>query len=227
MSLSQLFMQHGIALTDSQERKFARYKELLLEYNEKFNLTAITDSVEIDVKHFLDSALAYKYIAGKTVDIGSGAGFPAIPLKIILPETEFTLLDALQKRVGFLTAVTDELGLSGVTCLHQRAEEHALICRETYDTAVVRAVAGLATLAEYALPLLKTGGCLIAYKGEEPEREKEESAAALKILGGRVKSIEKFLLPDQSKRSFIIVEKTAATPAKFPRGGNRPKKNPL
>lgn len=227
--IRELFLKENIELSEKQLQEFSDYKSLLLEYNEKFNLTAITDEEEIIVKHFIDSVLAGKFIdnGASIVDIGSGAGFPAIPLKILNPSLKFTLLDAINKRVVFLIAVVEKLQLTDMECLHKRAEEQALENRGMYDYAVARAVSKLSTLAEYALPLLKTGGKLIAYKGDNPEGEVEEAKKALSILGGQVVSIEKFLLAGSQKRSFIIVKKIKQTPRIYPRNQNKPKNNPL
>jgi 16S rRNA (guanine527-N7)-methyltransferase len=227
--LKELFLKENIVLTDKQAEQFLSYRELLLEYNQKFNLTAITDLDEITVKHFIDSALGCKYLTdcANIVDIGSGAGFPAIPLKILNPTLKFTLLDALNKRVDFLRTVCDKLNLTDVVCLHERAEDHAKISRNTYDYAVARAVSSLSTLSEYALPLLKLGGELIAYKGDKQEEERQGAEKALRILGGQIKIIEKFLLYGEQNRSFIVVKKIAKTPILYPRGLNKPKNNPL
>jgi len=227
--IKELFSKENIPLNDEQLKQFVTYRELILEYNKKFNLTAITDNDEIAVKHFLDSALGYKYLKDnwQGVDIGSGAGFPAIPIKITNQTLNLTLLDALQKRVNFLQTVCDKLNLQNVECLHKRAEEHAKDNLERYDFALARAVSGLATLLEYALPLLKVGGIFIAYKGDKVEEEISNAKNALKILGGEIVSVDKFLLDGQQKRSFIVVKKIKKTPPIYPRGQNKPKNNPL
>ncbi|HOO23323.1 MAG TPA: 16S rRNA (guanine(527)-N(7))-methyltransferase RsmG [Clostridia bacterium] len=229
MRIKELFLQEGIALDENQERLFEQYRSLLLEYNEKFNLTAITDEDEIIVKHFIDSAKGLKFFHDNAlvVDIGSGAGFPAIPLKILNPTLRFTLLDAVNKRVNFLNVVTEKLNLKEVECLHERAEEHVVKARAKYDFAVARAVAGLPTLLEYSLPLLKAGGKFIAYKGETPEEEISAARVALEVLGGKAITVEKFKLMGEHNRSFIVVEKVKETPVKYPRGQNKPKNNPL
>lgn len=227
--IKEIFLNENINLTEKQAQQFFDYKALLIEYNEKFNLTAITDENEIIIKHFLDSVLGNKYLKDNSsvVDIGSGAGFPAIPLKIMNPTLSFCLLDALNKRVDFLKVAVEKLHLENVECLHKRAEEQAVSKRGCYDYAVIRAVSKLATLAEYALPLLKVGGTLIAYKGENPESEAEEAKNAISLLGGELVAIDKFLLVGTQKRSFIIVKKIKHTPSIYPRNQNKPKNNPL
>jgi 16S rRNA (guanine527-N7)-methyltransferase len=228
-NIEEIFCKENIKLTEKQISQFGEYSKILLEYNAKFNLTAITDEEEIMVKHYLDSVLGAKYIKDNSsiVDIGSGAGFPAIPIKIINPTLKFCLLDALNKRVEFLKVVVEKLGLEDVDCLHKRAEEQVITNRNCYDYAVARAVSKLATLAEYALPLLKIGGELIAYKGDNPELEAEEAKTAINILGGELTKIDKFLLNGTQKRSFIIIKKIRKTPIIYPRNMNRPKNNPL
>jgi 16S rRNA (guanine527-N7)-methyltransferase len=227
--IKELFLQENIVLTDKQAKQFFEYRELLLEYNQKFNLTAIKEEDEITIKHFIDSALGHKYLknGASVVDIGSGAGFPAIPIKILNPTLKFTLLDALNKRVDFLKKVCEDLELSDMICLHERAEDHAVASRNKYDYAVARAVSSLSTLAEYALPLLRLGGELIAYKGDKAEEEKQGATKALQILGGQITKIDKFLLNGEQNRSFIVVEKTKKTPLIYPRGQNKPKNSPL
>lgn len=227
--LRELFLQEGIELTEEQSRRFARYAELLVEHNARFNLTTITDPAEIEVKHFLDSAAGARLLelGARVADVGSGAGFPAIPLKIIRNDLTFTLIDSLKKRVVFLDTVVKELRLDGVVCLHMRAEDAGRSLRESFDAAVARAVAPMATLAEYALPLVKKGGVFVAYKGSDGENEARESARALALLGGKIARVESFRLPDGSGRSLIAVEKAAPTPPKYPRGQNKPRSCPL
>lgn len=227
--IKKLFLQENIVLSEKQAQQFLDYKTLLLEYNQKFNLTAIIDDEEIIVKHFIDSALAGKYLLDnkKIVDIGSGAGFPAIPLKIINPTLKFTLLDALNKRVEFLKTACEKLNLSDVVCLHERAEDHAKVCRDGYDYAVARAVSSLSTLSEYALPLLRIGGELIAYKGDKAQEEATSAKNALNILGGEISKIDKFMLAKTQNRSFIVVKKIKKTSILYPRSQNKPKNNPL
>lgn len=210
--------------------KLSAFCRLLSEYNEKFNLTNITDEKEIAVKHLVDSIKGMPYLPekGKIIDVGSGAGFPSIPLIIMNenPEREFVLLDSLLKRVDFLNVVIEKLELTNAVAVHARAEEEAKRARNGYACAVARAVAPLNVLLEYTLPLVKKGGAVVAYKGD-PEEEMRNAENALRILGGRVKSVEKYKLNGEYERSFVIVEKTAETPLKYPRGQNKPRIMPL
>lgn len=228
--IDALFSEYGFSLNELQKEQFSKYREILLYYNEKFNLTAITDPYEIAVKHFLDSVVGEKHIpqGATVVDIGSGAGFPAVPLKIYRPDLKITMLDSLAKRVRFLEEVVKTLGFSNAESIHIRAEDAAKgTFRESFFVAVARAVAPLATLAEYALPLVKVGGKFIAYKGPDVEEELAAGEKAVKVLGGRILSSEKYLLPEGSGRSLIVIEKTAPTPAKYPRGQNKPRLSPI
>lgn len=225
--LSDFLKEKGL-FNQSIEGKFIRYKELLLEWNEKFNLTAITDDEGIQIKHFIDSIYPYYLIEENTklIDIGSGAGFPAIPLAIILPNCKFTLIDSLNKRVTFLNEVIKELNLSNCISYHARAEDFITKDRESYDYALARGVANMSTLAEYTLPYLKVGGELIAYKGDCKD-ELDSAANALKLLKGKVKNIEEFTLPNGDKRSVVVIKKFDKTPKQFPRSGNKPRTLPL
>lgn len=227
--IREAFLRNRIEISFEQAEKLSLYRDILIEENEKFNLTAITDYEEIAVKHFVDSCMGGKHLSNNStvIDIGSGAGFPAIPLKILNPSLKFCLLDALNKRVEFLKHLVRELNLENMECIHSRAEDYAVCNRDKYDFAVARAVSSLSTLCEYSLPLLKKGGKLIAYKGDKAEEEAKSADNALKILGGKIIEIENFLLNNENKRSFIIVEKNLPTPLKYPRKQNRPKNNPL
>lgn len=222
--------KNGIFLTDAQSEKMTAFCRILLEYNQKINLTSITDEREIAVKHLVDSIKGLKYLPekGKIVDVGSGAGFPSIPL-IIVGESEgreFVLLDSLRKRVDFLNYVIKELGLKNAVALHARAEEEGRTHRCGYDCAIARAVAPLNVLIEYSMPLIRERGVLVAYKGK-PDEEIAEAEKAMKILNCRIKSIERYRLADEYDRSFVIVEKTGETPDKYPRGQNKPRILPL
>lgn len=230
MGVREILLENGIETTEKQMEKLFVFCRMLLEYNEKFNLTNITDEREIAVKHLADSIKGLPYLPkkGKIVDIGSGAGFPSIPLLVMSKgdEREFVLLDSLQKRVNFLNDVIRELDLKNAIAIHARAEEEAKRMRNGYVCAVARAVAPLNVLAEYALPLLQKGGALVAYKGS-PDEEVKNAANALKVLGGTIKTIDRYCLNGEYERSFVVVEKTGETPLKYPRGQNKPRIMPL
>lgn len=216
--------EHGVSLSAGQAVKFAEYKELLLEWNKKMNLTAITDDDGILVKHFLDSLSVAPFLPltknGLYIaDVGSGAGFPGIPLKIALDETELLLIDSLNKRINFLREVITVLELSGATAVHMRAEEAGRnpLCRERFDVCVSRAVAALPLLAEYCLPLVKNGGIFIAMKGPSADGEITEAGAAIKAQGGEIFEIRKITLPfSDIARSIILIKKIRHVPAKSP-----------
>ncbi len=219
-------------LKKEQLKQFETYMNLLLEWNEKINLTAITDPEEIILKHFIDSLTISSYISknSKVIDVGTGAGFPGIPLKIAREDTEVTLLDSLQKRVHFLEEVIDKLELKKITAIHARAEEQGKNknMREKYDIATSRAVANLATLAEYLLPFVKLEGYAICMKGPDVDEEIKQSQNAISILGGKIEKVEKFFLPDSDiGRSIILIKKIKTTPAKYPRKAGMPSKEPI
>lgn len=227
--MKEIFLQAGLILDDEKEGKFRRYAALLDEYNKKFNLTAITDEKEVVIKHFVDSAMGASLIpsGASVVDVGAGAGFPSLPIKIMRDDLTFTLIDSLQKRVGFLDVAVKELGLKGVKSLHLRAEEAGKgDLRESFDVAIARAVAPLNVLAEYCLPLIKVGGVFLSYKANADE-EIKDSLFAVKKLGGEIGEVNKFTLPDGSERSIIAIDKVLPTPGKFPRGQNKPRLSPL
>lgn len=230
MVITEELKKNGINLTDAQSEKMTAFCRILLEYNQKINLTSITDEREIAVKHIIDSIKGLEYLPkkGKIVDVGSGAGFPSIPLIIVgeSDDREFVLLDSLRKRVDFLNYVIKELELKNAVAVHARAEEEGRTRRCGYDCAVARAVAPLNVLAEYALPLLKERGVLVAYKGK-PDEEIAAAERALKILNGKITSVVRYRLADEYDRSFVIVEKTGETPDKYPRGQNKPRILPL
>ena len=216
-------------------RRFRRYYELLTEWNKVMNLTSITEKDEVILKHFVDSISVAAAVLefskkAKILDVGTGAGFPGIPLKITFPDTNVTLLDSLNKRVLFLQEVTDSLGLKKITAIHDRAEDAARKpeLRGRFEIVVSRAVAALPVLAEYTLPFLKEGGYLICYKTPEAEKELEEAAHAISVLGGGKSSIYEYTLPGTDiTRSFIVIKKIKATPKAYPRKAGTAKKNPL
>ena len=204
--------------------KFARYSEMLKEYNERINLTAITDDDVIAVKHFLDSLLPLKYIDinGSAADIGTGAGFPGIPIKLARPDIKLTLIDSLNKRVNFLKAVSNELGLKA-ECVHGRAEELARKeFREKFDFALSRAVANMTALSEYCLPFVKVGGKFIALKSKDADDEIEAARPAIGTLGGRISEIITAPLPESDiVRKIVVIEKIKPTPKAFPRSAKK------
>ena len=225
-----------IVLSDVQKQQFEEYYKLLVEWNEVMNLTAITDYKDVMKKHFFDSLTvvrAYPEIlteAVSVIDIGTGAGFPGIPLKIAFPELKITLLDSLNKRVNFLDEVIDMLGLKDVTAVHGRAEDYAKQKehREKYDFCVSRAVANLSTLSEYCIPFVKEGGSFISYKSGKIDEELEQAKNAVKILGGKVQDVVKFPLMDTDMdRSFVVIKKMKPTAKKYPRKAGLPSKEPL
>lgn len=224
----------GFTLTDEQINKFIIYKETLKDWNQKINITSIIDDIEIDVKHFIDSLTPlntdlFTYGA-KVIDIGTGGGFPGVPMKIVRDDLNMTLLDSLNKRIRFLDEVIDRLKLNNIIAIHGRAEElgRKKEYREKYDIAISRTVASLDTLVEYCLPFVKKGGYFISMKGSDFTEELKEAERGIKILGGKIKDTKVIKLPESNiTRSLIIIEKTKGTPTKYPRGGGKPKKKPL
>lgn len=221
-----------IVLNEQQIHQFYQYMELLLEWNEKINLTAITNPEEIIVKHFIDSLTIAKHVKenARLIDVGTGAGFPGIPLKIIREDIEITLLDSLNKRVNFLNEVIHELKLSKIQAVHSRVEDFAKDKknRESFDYATSRAVANLSTLSEYLIPLVKIGGNAISMKGSEVDEEMKQSQKAISLLGGKIETIETFQLPQSDiNRNIIIIHKSQNTPNKYPRKAGMPSKEPI
>lgn len=228
-----------ISLTEKQIEQFLTYYEMLVEWNEVMNLTAITEYDEVMKKHFVDSiSLIKAYDVSKKVtviDVGTGAGFPGLALKIAYPELQVTLLDSLNKRIQFLNAVIQKLGLTGVNTIHGRAEDFSKpvknadnSLREKYDLCVSRAVANLSTLSEYCLPFVKVGGQFISYKSEKITEEMTAAENAIRLLGGKVKKQVEFQLPDSDiYRNLFVIEKVKETPKKFPRKAGLPAKEPL
>ncbi|KZE63697.1 16S rRNA (guanine(527)-N(7))-methyltransferase RsmG [Fictibacillus phosphorivorans] len=226
--------EKGVQLSDKQLSQFERYYELLVEWNEKMNLTAITEKEEVYLKHFYDSVTAGFYFDfNQTItvcDVGAGAGFPAIPLKIVYPDIKLTVVDSLNKRIGFLQHVTDELGLENVSLHHDRAETFAQRpeFRQNFDLVMARAVARLSVLSELCLPLVKIGGHFLGMKGANLPEEVKDGEKAVKLLGGKIKDVHSFLLPiEESERNIVIIEKVKDTPKKFPRKPGTPNKSPI
>ncbi len=242
----------GITLTAKQDEQFLKYYELLVEWNSFMNLTAITDFDEVMKKHFLDSLSFIHYVKKyygccnnfitnvdmsfisemnfSVIDVGTGAGFPGIPLAILFPSAKFTLMDSLNKRIKFLNEVVAQLGLTNVETVHSRAEDlaHNIKYRDSFDYVISRAVANLSTLTEYCLPFVKPEGNFISYKSEKLSEELKLAEKAIKILGGTVKDQIDFQLPQSDiYRNLLIIEKKQATPKKFPRKAGLPSKEPL
>ena len=210
-------------------KKFYEYMKILLEWNEKINLTAITNEREFIVKHFIDSLTVNKYINGNAelIDVGTGAGFPGLPLKLFHEELSLTLIDSVSKKVNVLNEVIKKLGLYKVEAIHTRAEDYAKENREKYDMAVSRAVANMNTLVEYLIPFVKVGGQIICMKGPSFEEELEASKNAIKILGGEIEEIEKIVIDGEIERNIIVIRKIKETPKQYPRGQGKPLKNPI
>lgn len=213
------------------QEEFKIYLKELLEWNKKVNLTAITDPEEIRIKHFEDSLALLKVIQltdQSIIDVGAGAGFPGLPIKIVCPEIKLTLLEATRKKAEFLKHIVETLSLKDVEIIWGRAEDIAKQKREFFDIAVSRAVAKLNVLCEYCLPFVKVGGTFAAYKEEKVEEEAEQAINAIELLGGRIKEIKKITLPNSDiVRSLVVMEKVSKTPEKYPRRAGMAKKRPI
>jgi 16S rRNA (guanine527-N7)-methyltransferase len=231
-TLKKGFDEVGIEISDKQVEQFDSYFNLLIEWNQKFNLTSITDDEEVAIKHFIDSVIPGHFypVGEKIIDVGTGAGFPGIPLKIMFPHIELVLLDSLQKRINFLNQVVSQLELNNVTVIHGRAEDYGQSAqyREKFSFCCSRAVARLSILSEYCLPFIKKGGLFLAYKGPNALVEVEQGKNALKLLGGQVKEIKTFKLPiTGEERNLVVIEKITNTPSSYPRKAGLPEKKPL
>ncbi len=234
----ELFLQKlkeiDIVLNEYQVEQFMKYYDMLIEKNKVMNLTAITDPEEVIDKHFIDSLAIHKFINWKTdgrvIDIGTGAGFPGIPLKIAFPDISIVLLDSLNKRIKFLNEVVDELGLENIECIHGRSEDIArkIEYREKFDYCVSRAVANLSSLSELCIPFVKVGGYFVSYKAGNSKEEIENAQNAVNKLGGKVEKLTEFSLPGtELDRVFVEIRKVKTTSNKYPRKAGTPTKEPL
>ena len=226
--------EYGLSLSEKQKNQFVTYGSMLQEWNQKMNLTAITDSEEIAVKHFLDSLTGVRLVdfskVETLIDLGTGAGFPGIPLKIMFPEMKVTLADSLNKRINFLNSVIEQIELSDIIAVHGRAEDLARKpeYREQFDVCASRAVANLATLSEYCIPFVKTKGYFLSYKGPDADREVQEAKNAIERMGGRFEKSDHFTLPPyQDERVLVLIQKEKPTSKKYPRQAGTPAKKPI
>ena len=224
----------NIRLTDDQKSQFDLYYELLIEWNRVMNLTGITDYDEVNLKHFTDSLTISRIIdmaqINTLIDVGTGAGFPGIPIKIAFPHIKVYLLDSLNKRIKFLNEVIKKLGLKNIYAFHGRAEDFAKDrqYREKFDVCVSRAVANLSTLSEYCIPFVKTGGYFVSYKGGDSDEEVIRSENAITLLGGEIENTDRFFQPDTDMgRTLIKIRKRKSTPNRYPRKAGIPSKEPL
>ena len=222
--IKKVFHENGMDITDKSASQLFTYYKYLVEENNKFNLTAITDFKDVVYKHFLDSALAIKNFKGKVLDVGSGAGFPGIVIAILNPNLKITLLDSLNKRINFLSELIKILNLKNVEAVHCRIEDYNK--KEEYDVVTARAVANLSTLAEYLIPFLKIGGNAVIYKGADIFEELESAQEAISVLGAQISEIQRYNYENNS-RALIILRKIRKTPGIYPRKGNLPRKKPL
>ncbi len=222
----------GISMDNEQISRFDLYYNMLIEWNSKINLTAITEPYDVAVKHFIDSLMILKYVNipnnAAVIDVGTGAGFPGVPLKIMRPDIKLVLLDSLNKRLIFLQELLDSLGISA-ELVHSRAEEGSRTSahREKYDLAVSRAVASMNVLCEYCMPYVKVGGRFVAMKGFDCDNELKTAKQAVAALGGKVSNVNKFTLPDDSGRAIVTIDKIKSTPVKYPRHGSKIAKSPI
>ncbi len=231
MSLKQILLDNNI--NENIAHDFETYYKLLYEWNQRINLTAITDEDDVAIKHFLDSLNAANGMVKegmKVIDVGTGAGFPGLPIKIANPQIELTLVDSLNKRINFLNEVVSHLGLENVETVHSRAEELGVNknYREMYDMCVSRAVANLTTLCELCLPFVKNGGLFVSLKGPKAQEEAEEAKNAIKLLGGELEKIENYDLSDTDlNHNIVVIKKISHTPTRYPRKAPKPAKEPL
>lgn len=233
MNLYEEAQKLNIDIDENKAAEFEKYKEMMLEYNKAVNLTAIIEDDEIKEKHFLDCAaltLCPELFEGcSLIDIGAGAGFPSIPVKIVRKDIKLTMLDSLNKRIVFLNSVKDALNLESAQAIHMRAEDGGQDknLREKFDVASARAVADLSVLAELALPFVKVGGYFIALKGSDISEELDNAKTAIKTLGGKTQRVQEIILPSGIKHSFVVIKKLEKTPSKYPRKAGKPTKDPI
>ncbi len=220
----------NLNLDNEEIKKFYNYMNLMLEWNEKINLTAITKEDDIIIKHFIDSLTVLKYLndGDKIADVGTGAGFPGIPISIVNKKSKITLIDSLNKRIKFLEDVKNKIKIENVECVHARAEDFGQDNKEKYDVSISRAVANMKVLVEYLIPLVKVDGKVICMKGPDADEEIEEAKYAINELGGKIIEIDNIKLPDTDiERKIIIIKKIKETPKKYPRKAGTPSKEPL
>ena len=234
LQIKEAFDAVGVSCSPEMARQLEQYMEGVLSWNEKVNLTAITDRDEFTIKHLLDSVLCCGFpeyqSANKIIDVGTGGGFPGVPLAVVSPEKQFILMDSLKKRLNIIDELTSSIGIRNVSTVHARAEELARnkAHREKYDLCVSRAVANMAVLAEYCLPFIRTGGFLMAYKGPDAESEIAEASHALSLLGGRVEEVRRGNLDEFGiDHKIVVIKKIKNTPSKYPRKAGTPAKEPL
>ena len=229
--LKKIFKENNFEINNEKIDKFVFFYDFLIKNNEKFNLTRIVSEDDAIRKHFLDSVSGAKFIPQNVsvIDVGAGGGFPSIPLKIVRPDLNFTLLDSVNKKVEFLNEAINELNLKNTVAIHDRVEDftNKPQIRESFDVCVSRAVANLSTLAEYCLPLVKLNGLFIAYKGSQALEELEQANNALKVLGGELIETYKYKIEDDRENYLLVFKKIRRTPKEFPRRNNKPRKQPL
>ncbi|MDE7079405.1 MAG: 16S rRNA (guanine(527)-N(7))-methyltransferase RsmG [Clostridia bacterium] len=227
--LKDFLIKNNYSDVEDKINKFGVYFDALIDWNNKFNLTSITDIKEVQTKHFIDSLLGNEFIQkySKICDIGCGAGFPSIPLAIVNPGIKFTLVDSVNKKISFINNLIPMLSLKNVDAIHSRVEDFAKLNFEKFDCCVARALAQMPTLAEYTLPLIKSGGVLVAYKGINYQEELNNSNKIFNILNSKIDSINEFNLTNDEKRYVIVVKKLKNCQNKYPRGGNKPRTQPI